>query len=208
MSIDQKWSQAKTLSNALNLRSNALVSRSEILYDAYLILDLNDIAVPEIMQWINAVSDLQSRDIRIQRTIGDVELERLGLRESGDDIDIMAPPGTTDDELSQYRDLGWIPIAIGVVVVIGVLAMLYHEHQEANELRKKYKPLYDLANDKLRGDPQWEEKKRSVEFARRKSTWERLETAAKSLVGGAKIGIAIAIPIAILVLWSWLKNDR
>lgn len=205
--VDAQWKKSKKQASALNLRVNALGERFKILSDAIMISAAKQIQLPNLLPWINDFKQLQKDDQRLQKIVADVELGKLGLRESEQkpgDIDVMAPPGTTEDELVDYN-IGWVLIAIGVVVAIGLVAIFAYKTAKANQLKNQYLPLYNYCDNKLSGDPEWEAKKRSV-FSERKSTWERLENAANRIVGGASTGLMIAIPVAALVLMSWLKK--
>lgn len=205
--IDTKWEESRKLANALNMRINALGIRAKNLIDARQISERSGILLPGIDDWLLNVQGKQALDARIQRTISGVLTGDLGLRRSEQkpgDIDVMAPPGTTNDQLTQYQ-FGWILIVIGVAVVFGLVSGLLHEHKQASELRKVYKPLYDICNQKLAGNPEWEAKKGEVEFKSRQSTWEKLEKGASKLLSGSQIGLVIAIPVVAMILVSWLK---
>lgn len=208
--IDAKWQRAKKLGAALNMRVNALGKRAQNMIDARMIAGEKGIEIPGLDDWLMGVQRQQAKEVRIARAIADVMTGRLGLRKSiqvPGDIDIMAPPGTNEDELSEYS-FGWVLIVVGVVVAVGVIAALWHEHTEAQKSRNFYRPLYQECNRRLAGDPEWEAKKQSREWALRKTTWDRLEDGANKLMGGVKIGLAIAIPLAALVLMSWLKPAK
>lgn len=205
--VDAKWKKAKKQASALNLRVNALGERFKILSDAIVIGAASEIQLPNLLPWINDFKQLQQDDQRLQKIVADVELGKIGLRESEQkpgDIDVMAPPGTSEDELIDYN-IGWVLIAIGVVVAIGLVAIFAYKTAKANQLRDKYLPLYNYCDQKLSGNPEWESKKQSV-FKERKTTWERLENAANRIVGGASTGLALAIPAVALGLMLWLKK--
>lgn len=209
--IDSKWKKAKDLATAFNMKVNALGQRAKNIMEAHEIAAEKGITIPGISDWLIGVQDLQSREVRVARVIADVMTGRLGLRRServSGDIDVMARPGTTDDELAQYSFGGWVLIVIGVVVVLGLVAALWHEHTEADKSRNFYRPMYDECNRRLAGDADWEAKKQSREWALRKTTWDRLEAGADKLMGGVQTGLAIGIPIALLVLMSWLKPAK
>ena len=205
--IDIKWKKAKKQAESLNLRLNALNERYKILSDAMMIAASSGISLSNLIPWFDDYKSLQDDDRKLQRIIAGVETGKLGLRlssQTSNDIDVLAPSGTPDDEIADYN-MGWILIAIGVVVAVGLVAIFAYKTAKANQLKTQYLPLYNYCNKRLAGDPEWESKKRGV-FTERKSTWERLEKAADRIVGGASTGLMIAIPIMGLILISWLKK--
>lgn len=207
MSIEHKWAEAQRLATGINKGTNALGLRARTLLDARSIAQSAGMSIPGLDEWFSDVQAAQQRDLRVQRAIADVLTGRWGLRQSiqrPGDIDIMAPSGTNADEIAQGQ-FGWVLIAVGVAVVIGAVATLWFCWDSILDLKNRYKPLYDHADTLLTGNPSWEAKKREVEFSARPTAWESLEKAAGKIVGGAQTGLMIAIPIAALVLMSWLK---
>lgn len=217
------WTKARRYADGLNKEVNALALRGENLYRAVQIAEKYGIVIPDAEQWLAEVEAAVIRDQRIQRTIADLLTGRLGLRDSDQfpgDLDVMAPAGTTDDVLvDYYREqdhfgFPWL-IVIGVVVAVGLVAALLHEHQAASELRNEAKPLLKTADELLCADPTspaclaWMEEKRNADYKNRKSMYERLEEGAKKLFGALQVGLAIGIPIALAILvWSWTKKER
>lgn len=217
------WNQARRYATGLNKEVQALALRGENLYRAVQISEQHGIVISGAQQWLAEVETAVIRDQRIQRTISELLTGRLGLRDSErfpGDLDVMAPVGTTDDALTQYYrsedhfGFPWL-IVIGVVVAVGLVAALLHEHQAASELRHEAKPLLKIADELLCADPAapacraWMDEKRKADFQNRKSAYERLEEGAKKLFGALQVGLAIGIPIALLILaMSWTKKER
>lgn len=154
---------------------------------------------------------------RAKRLIDAVEKEVLGLRFTKDDIDIMAPPGMTDDEIAEYQNMGWILIVAGIVVVTGVIAHSLWVQSENDKLRDQMDNVLYAADGKFCKDPasdlcqKWLEKKKAEQFEPRKGTIaaiesgitnvaEKLKKGAKTITSGLKIGLMVGIP---LLLWSW-----
>lgn len=207
--IERRWKKAQKYARALKLQTEALSLRASVLIDARLIAERANIQLPGVAPWLAGVHDISTHDAKIQRMINGVLTGRLGLRSSEaiNDIDIMAPPGTRDDELQPFRGFGaWQLIVVGIVIAFGAIAAFMHEHEQAKLYREKYKPLYKKADELLAGNAEWQAKKQEVEFQARKTTWERLESSADKLVSGAKTGLVIAVPLAILVAMSWFKK--
>lgn len=217
------WNKARRYADGLNKEVHALSLRGQNLYRAVQIAEQYGIVIPGAQQWLLEVEAAVKRDQRIQKTIGDLLIGRLGLRDSErfpGDLDVMAPAGTTDDALSPYYrsedhfGFPWL-IVIGVVVAVGLIAALLHEHQAAGELRNEAKPLLKIADELLCADPaspacrEWMDEKRKADYQNRKSLYERLEEGAKKLFGALQVGLAIGIPIALLILaMSWTKKER
>lgn len=217
------WEKARRYADGLDKEVHALSLRGQNIHRAVQIAGRHGIVIPGAQQYLLDVETAVNRDQRIQRTIGDLLIGNLGLRDSDrfpGDLDVMAPAGTADDALVQYyRDedhfaFPWL-IVIGVVVAVGLVAALLHEHQGASELRNVYKPLMKAADDLLCSDPnspaclEWTEEKRKTDYQNRKSMYESLEEAAKKLFGALQVGLAIGIPIALAILvWSWTKKER
>jgi len=201
--VDRQWKKSKKYAEAFNYHCLGLVERAKIFQDA---LALG--VLPDLEPWISDFQELQRDNDRLQKIIRDVELGKLGLRESiqkSGDIDVMAPPGTSNDIVADYQ-LGWVLLVIGIVVAVGLVAIFAYKTAKANQLEHQYKPLYNYCDSKLRGNPEWEQKKRSV-FVERQTTWQKFEKAAKKIIGGAGAGLAIAIPIiGIIVASSWVKK--
>jgi hypothetical protein len=217
------WDQARRYADVLNKEVHALSLRGENLLRAVQIGEQYGIVIPGAQQWLMDVEAAVKRDQRIQQTIADLLTGRIGLRDSDrfpGDLDVVAPAGTTDDALVQYYrgedhfGFPWLIIA-GVVVVVGLIAALLHEHQAASEYRNAGKPLLKIADELLCADPAapacraWMDEKRQADFQNRKSMYERLEEGAKKLFGALQVGLAIGIPIALAILvWTWTKKER
>jgi len=226
------FERSKESARALNMEANALRYRAECVGDAVRIASQYSVQIPGAFEYIQKIQSFIERDQRIQKTIGSCITGTLGIRTSSQmvgDLDIMAPPGTSDDVLNQYYrrlnpesfEFGLPPwlIIIGVVVVVGILAALAHEHEQAGKLRNQYKPLMKKADELLCSNPSdpkclaWKQEKQKVSFTERQGFWERLENGAadilRKLSTGAQWGLAIAIPaVAAFLIWSWSKKER
>lgn len=171
----------------------------------------------------DTLSKKRGRNIeKLKKMISDVEDERLGVRFTKDDIDIMAPIDWNEDQIAEYS-LGafWI-IATGIVVASAVIAYgrwLYEREQEAT---KDYNRVLNVVDNKFCNDPNsaicrtWTNLKKLQNFEPKKTTIKILEDGISSAVQSVKdtvqsvktsaiIGLAIAIP---LILFSFLGNRK
>lgn len=136
------------------------------------------------------------------RTITHVNSRRLGVRTSanGADIDLMAPAGTTGDEI-QGMFGGVLIIAIGVVVVVGIVASAIVALNEAVKINARARALVTEADRLLSSDPirrqEWAEIKDRENWRAEEGIIERLSRTGESFFG--KIGIGIAAGIALFL---------
>jgi hypothetical protein len=159
---------------------------------------------------------INTRNERLKEAILQVELGAFGLRFTKNDIDILAPPGTSDDIVTKHQ-LGWLVYAIGITIGIGVIAyMAALRHQNA-ELNAKVSSLVDEGDSLLCADPnsaqcqEWTETKQKERFDARENLIDSITGQAQGLpdavvkIGGALTGVLI--PIAVIVgAWAWAKS--
>jgi hypothetical protein len=93
------------------------------------------------------------RNERLKKAIGAVELEKFGLRFRGNEVDIMAPPGTTGDEIGPYQLTGWPIIIVGVVVVYAVIEIIADQRQRAYDTYRKASNIVEHGDAQLCADP-------------------------------------------------------
>ncbi len=211
------FDRARRLAAALNKMTNAAVAMGENISDGVRIARANGIDLPQSLEYLSEIGQLQAMDQRIQRIMGAVVIGDLGIRTSTaqpNDIDVMAD---NDDEAGQYFS-GIALIIIGGIVVFGLITTLWSQIDRANRITAAYEQQKSYVDDVLcatPGSPQctgWEAQKRSVEHLERKSWWEDLMAAAKRLAShvesGTKWGIMIAIPLAVWLLASKLDKRR
>lgn len=213
----RQWGKVVKSSAALNMRTKALGIRAKNLIDAVNIAREGGVDLSGITDYLVSVDVAQQKDSKLQLAIGAVMTGDLGVRFRGGDIDIMAPPGTSDDELAQYHGFGIVMIVIGIVVVASIAWTLATRHDENKLLKRKYDKAIREADSIICANPsspmcqKWTEKKRSVEHMKRKTAFERLENGAQSImssiVSGSKWGVALAIPLIVLFVSNWLKRS-
>jgi hypothetical protein len=158
---------------------------------------------------------LSQIDTRLQMVVAAVELEKLGLRFRKDgDFDILAPSDMTDDELAKYKlGLGWIIMAVGVVVVGAAVAWIALLRKENHDLVEDYNELLEQTDNRYCVDPSsptcvvWLKRKGERQYEKKQDAIEELTAKAsqigKTIVKGAQWGLVVAIP-----LLAWLLFGR
>lgn len=161
-------------------------------------------------QWWDKLSLSQKAVSRSKRLITAVEANILGLRFTKDDIDILAPPGMTDDEVAEYQSLGWFLLVAGIVVIYGVYKYTSWLLDENEDLATKLNNVLYAADSNFCADSKsavcslWLKKKQSQGFDKKKSAIEKLESGIKKIGEVAKTGIGVGLAIAIpLLAWSF-----
>lgn len=160
-----------------------------------------------------------NRNERIKKCIEQVELGRFGLRFERGEIDIMAPPGTTSDEIAPYQFRGFPIIIIGAVVAYAIIEIIADQRQKAYDTYRKASNIVAHGDEQLCADPNsqqcrdWEAVKAENNFEEQNSNIGGLfddakewPTTVKNWLKGAAGGLAIAaIAVAAFLLWS--KRD-
>lgn len=204
-----KWDKLVKIARAINLRTQAAALGVRNVAAAVGIAQQHGIDLPESTAQISTVQQLQQKDVKFQNIMGAVEVEDLGVRFKGGDLDIMAFPGTTDDELIQYQGLGLVGIVIGVVIVSGAIAFGAHFFMESTKIAKRNKALERRNDELLTGEAleDWQEFKASPEYTDNQSLYDDMMEAADEagdiIRTGSQWGIALAIPLA---LWMFFKD--
>ena len=120
------------------------------------------------------------------------------LSSSGDDLDIIAPP----------NDMGalWIPIAIGAVVIAGIIARWIFLEKTQQEISDKYNGILHLANQRLCSDPdspeckEWTTAKSSAAYQKNDTLIDSVKTAVSKVGGAVSKGLGAGIMLAIPLL--------
>lgn len=142
----------------------------------------------------------------LRRMHCDVTGQRIGvaLSPSGNDLDLVEP-GSTIGAI-------WIPIAIGVVVVAGIIARWAYLEKEINTISDHYNGILIRADQSLCADPNsqmckdWKSTKAKGGYTKRETIVDSVKSAVGKVGGyastGLGVGLAIAIPAALLLLAS------
>jgi hypothetical protein len=204
-----KWDKLVKIARAINLRTQAAAVGARNISAAVDIGRQHGITLPGSAEQLADVADLQERDDKLQHIIGAVEMEELGLRFTRGDIDIMALPGATDEELAQYRGFGLVGIIIGIVIVAGAIALGVHFFMESTKIAKRNKILERRNDELLSGQAltDWQQYRQSVAYTDNQSFYEDLmetaDEAGKIIRTSSQWGIALAIPLG---LWMIFKD--
>lgn len=212
----RQWGKVVKSATALNMRNKALGFRAKNLIDIFNIARQGGVDLPRVTEYLQAIHTEQDLDRKIQLAIGAVMTHDLGIRFRGGDIDIMAPPGTSDDELAQYQGLGVVLILTGIVVVASIAWTLAKRHDQVKLIQAKYIPLIRYCENVICADPtsdmcrKYMQHKQSIDFKSREYAARQSENGADTIMNtlhtGVKWGIAIAIPLIVIFLSSAIKK--
>lgn len=160
------------------------------------------------------------RGEKLKNSISGVELGTLGLRFGSGEIDIMAPPGTSDDVIANYALNGWPIIIAGIVVGGSIIAWLSASRQQASELGGKLSALKDDGDSLMCADPssqlcaEWTKAKELSGYERRENVIDQIEQqaaalpdAVKKFSAGLGVGVAVAA-VAVAGYLLWAKKSR
>lgn len=150
---------------------------------------------------------------RITLAAARVDSFELGLKIEGGEIAIVAPASMPADQLAALKAglSGWfIPIAIGVVVVGGLIARAALIDSETARIEAGYRDVLKKADARLCADPKsaacsaWQEEKKAVEFKQRQGLLESLGAGISEIGGAVKgglgVGLALAVPLVAFML--------
>ncbi len=212
-----KWEKAKKIAWAVNQMTKAAMMRAETISEGIRIGRANGVDLPAAIAFISEVQNLQQTDVKLQNIISAVETGELGIRDSNQsgDIDVMAHPGTPDEQLIQYNLGGIITvIVIGVIVVYGLATTAYSQYHRANRIKAKYEESKEYCGERLKelsptAYQNWLTFLRSPSQTARESVWDDIEAAAKSALkvglSSLQIGLIIGIPLAAYYLFGRQK---
>lgn len=171
----------------------------------------------DITGLLSELQAVRGRREKLKEAILGVELEKLGLRFQGGDIDLMAESGTSGDVVAHYQLTGWHIILAGIVVggaIIAYMAALRHQN---HELHGKLSGITDDMNALLCGDSssalcaEWEAAREQNGYNQRENMIDQAQAAADALPDvvkkAASWGLSIGIPLA-LVAAVFLWRDK
>jgi hypothetical protein len=164
-------------------------------------------------------ADLPTLEARMNTAFGQIETLRRnhcevnGLRlavspsATGDDLDIVRPPEQTMGAI-------WIPIAIGAVVVAGIIARWAYLEKEVQDISDQYNGVLRRADMNLCADPNsqmckdWESQKEAGGYHKNETLMDSVKTAVRRVGGGIGVGLSLLIPIlALIYLPRGKKNE-
>lgn len=150
---------------------------------------------------------------QLRRYHCDVNGLHLGVRLSADgkDLDIVSPSPMSLGVL-------WIPIAIGVVLLVGIIARWIYLESEVSELNDKYNEVIERADNALCDDPSstmckdWNQSKQVGDYKKRQTLIEKVESAVKKVgkaaTSGLSWGLMAAIPLLIFLYAPRRKGSK
>lgn len=213
----RQWESFKTVAKRADLEIRATGLEVQNLALAVQFAKSKNIPINvDMPQIIAQTQDIAKINKRLKEAIIGVEVEDLGLRFSNNDIDIMAPAGASPDMVNKY-ELGWIVIAVGIVIGMSIIAYMAALRQQNAELHAKVSVLVDETDTMLCADPnsdlckEWTETKQRERFLERQNLIDSLTQDAAGLpdavvkIGGALTGVLIPIAI-IAIAWAWSKS--
>jgi hypothetical protein len=172
---------------------------------------------PAVHTELKKLQQLNQQNAKLKQAINGVEIDELGVRFRGNEMDILVVPGTSEDIWAKYQQFGWLVLVAGIVIgasVVTVIAALITGYIEADA---KLSSMTDELDAQFCIDPNsaeckdWEALKQREGYAQRNNLISQLKSEANSLpssVGkiASSIGLAL-IPVAIIVLgWAWGKG--
>ena len=132
----------------------------------------------------------------------DVNGLHLGVRLSADgkDLDILSPAPMSMGAI-------WIPmIAIGAVILVGIIARWVYLESEVQEVNNKYNGVISKANMALCENPDsdmckdWNKSKQTGDYYKRQTLLDKVESAVTTVGKAAKSGLSWGVMLAIPML--------
>jgi hypothetical protein len=151
---------------------------------------------------------------RIQRGIQAVERLELCVKFQNGEIDIMAPPWYTKEQIASYNLSGWfVPIIIGIAALAGLIGRLYDIEQENTELAAKYDAVLKASEKRICDNPnsaecqEWQKEKEPTGYVKNVGVIDQIAGSISDFGKTAKKGIGIGLAIAVpLLAWSYLRQ--
>jgi hypothetical protein len=165
--------------------------------------DANEL--PEVEQrMLAALSEIDM----LRRYHCDVNGLKLGVRPStsAHDLDIVAPPNA-------QLGILWVPIIIGGVILVGIIARWIYVENEVTTVSEKYNHVLEKADSKFCEDPNstlcqdWKVTKKQGDYHKNETLIDSVKAAVGTVGHGIGTGLALLIPIlAVLYLPRGRKN--
>ena len=157
---------------------------------------------------VEAIVDIYNR---LDRSISKVKLQTYGLRFTNGDIDIMAPPDTTHEEImgDEIEGYGALFIIIGVGMIVVGVALKVSEHLERREGLENNKIKERIAN-LIVSAPELAD---DIQAAIKQFTTDNKPLAKKAglldTLLGAGSGMALAVALGLgVVLFAFMKGRK
>lgn len=159
--------------------------------------DANELPAVE-QRMLSALSEIDM----LRRYHCDVNGLKLGVRPStsGTDLDIVAPPNA-------QLGILWVPIIIGGVILVGIIARWIYVENEVTTVSEKYNHVLEKADSKFCEDPNstlcqdWKLTKKQGDYHKNETLIDSVKAAVGTVGHGIGTGLALLIPIlAVLYL--------
>lgn len=211
------WQSVKDVAKRCDLEIRAMQERFKQVQIYHAFCTSKNLPVTFDAAALSAAAQLiYNRNERLKKAIGAVEMEKFGLRFRGGEIDIMAPPGTTSDEIAPYQLSGWFIIIAGVVVVYAVIEIIADQRQRAYDTYRKASNIVTHGDAQLCSDPtsqtcaDWQQVKEENNFEEQNGSiaglFDEAESWPDKVINFSKnvgIGIGIAaVIVAGVMLWQ------
>ena len=194
----------KTFENILRAENAKIISA----FAARKGLSLPTVSAEDAKRLVAVVAEFA----RIQRGIQAVDRLELCVKFQNGDIDIMAPPWYTKEQIASYNLSGWfIPIIIGIAALAGLIGRLYDIEEENTELAAKYDAVLKASEKRICDNPNsaecqdWQKEKEPTGYVKNVGIIDQIAGSISDFGKTAKKGVGIGLMIAIpLLAWSYL----
>lgn len=192
------------LSHAVKLQYNNVIIAAKFAKNRS--VNINFSGLPEIEKRMSiALSEIEK--LRLDQC--DVSGMKLGISPAsdGNDLNIVRP-----NDIS--FGLAWIPIAIGAVVVAGIIARWAYLEKEVIDISEQYNGVLWRADQKLCEDPEsplcadWEATKLKGGYHKNKTLVDSIKSAVGQVGSFASKGLGIGVAIAIPLLMMFLLPQK
>jgi hypothetical protein len=153
---------------------------------------------------------------RLKKWISLVEHGTLGLSFDRGDINIVAPPGTNEDEIAKYQFGGWFIFLAGVLIVGAIVAYTAQLRQQTRMLAERVEQIRHDAGSKFCSDKNspichaWLKRARERDYVDNESTIDKIKRnlteAGQIIKTGFRGGLVLLIPV--LAIWALYSGSK
>lgn len=153
---------------------------------------------------------------KIRRAMSYVESYDLGVQFAAGDINIVAPPSYTKEQIQALNLSGWfIPIAVGFVIFAGVVARLYYIEKENDRLTAELETVIKASEKRICTDPNsaecknWKLETESTDYLKNKGLIDEITESLASVGAAAKTGLGWGVAVLVLLFGlSFIRRSR
>jgi hypothetical protein len=148
------WESFKGVAHRADLETRAAMIRFNQVKLLYEFQMTHDLPVTFDQEQLSREARLiYDRNERIKKAIEQVELGNFGLRFRANEMDIMAPSGTSGDMIAPYQFSGWFVFIAGVVVAYAIIEIIADQRQRAYDTYRKCTNIIEHGDEQLCADP-------------------------------------------------------